>query len=232
MSRCASGIALAVGLALSTGAVGQVTFVETFTSGNEGGWTFGADSFIDPDGGNPGAFLHVTQLDTFAPSPGTTEESIFTGDYRAQQVTALGVDLITFDVDFSAAERPLSPILISDNGTPFNFADDWGAYTLGDAFVPVVGDPWTSFDFEIPAQELSLPADWQFIQFGPEAPAPDWNALITDVSRIEFFYGDPTMFFIFQMWDLGLDNPRITYVPEPATGLLLGLAALLLRRRR
>ena len=34
---------------------------------------------------------------------------------------------------------------------------------------------------------------------------------MVDVSTVGFFYGDPTYFFIFQMWQLGLDNPRITW---------------------
>ena len=27
---------------------------------------------------------------------------------------------------------------------------------------------------------------------------PDWNQLVEDVAQVRFFYGDPTMFFIFQ----------------------------------
>jgi hypothetical protein len=44
----------------------------------------------------------------------------------------------------------------------------------------------------------------------------DWNELVIDVARIGFFYGDPTNFFIFQMWDVGLDNVRISYEPAIA----------------
>jgi len=34
---------------------------------------------------------------------------------------------------------------------------------------------------------------------------------MADVAAVGFFYGDPTYFFIFQMWQLGLDNPRIAW---------------------
>jgi hypothetical protein len=49
------------------------------------------------------------------------------------------------------------------------------------------------------------------VQFGSASPEPDWDALMGNVSTVSYFYGDPTSFFIFQMWQLGLDNPRITW---------------------
>jgi hypothetical protein len=201
------------------------TFTETFDDGsNVGGWTFGSpNGFIDSSGGNPGPFYHDTFLDTYAPQPRTTVDSIFTGDYRANNVTSVGIDLVLFYVDFSADGRPLTVVLRSDNDTPADGSDDWAAYCIGERNVPLVGQGWISYDFAIPAQETSLPAGWEFILFGPGSPpSPDWNDLITDVDQLIFFYGDPTMFFIFQAWDLGLDNPRITYGAEPCFGDLDG----------
>ena len=201
------------------------TFIETFDGGsNVGGWTFGSpNGFIDPSGGNPGPFYHDTFLDTYAPQPRTTVDSIFTGDYRANNVISVGIDLILFYVDYSAAGRPLTVVLRSDNDTPADWSDDWAAYYIGDQNVPLVGEGWISYDFATPSQETSLPAGWEFILFGPSSPpSPDWNDVITDVDQLIFFYGDPTMFFIFQVWDLGLDNPRITYEPELCFGDLDG----------
>jgi len=205
----------------------ETTFVETFEGGgNEGDWTFGSpNGFIDSVGGNPGAFFHDPYLDTFAPQPRTTVvgDSEFTGDYRAQGVMSVGIDLKTFYVDFSADGRPLSVILVSDNDTPYDYYDDWGAYVIGDLNVPRPGEGWLSYDFDIPAQATELPPDWSFIAFGPDSPSePDWNDLITDVVQLRFFYGDPEMFFIFQVWDLGMDNPRITYEPPGPEGDLNG----------
>jgi len=37
----------------------------------------------------------------------------------------------------------------------------------------------------------------------------DIIALVNDVSQITFFFGDPEMFFMFQIWWIGVDNPRI-----------------------
>jgi hypothetical protein len=193
----------------------ETTVVETFDGGsNQGGWSFGTgNEVIESTGGNPGAYLHDSFVDTFAPQPRTSlgKDSPFTGDFRARRVSSVGIDLITYDVDFSADGRPLTVMLISDNRTPSDFSDDWAAYSIGAANVPRPGQGWLSYDFAIPSQETSLPAGWNTIAFGPNSPAnPDWNAAITQVAQLRYFYGDPELFFIFQAWDLGMDNPRIT----------------------
>jgi len=221
-------VCLTAGFALAGN--GTITFTETFDNGsNEGNWTFGIPEIETHQraGGNPGWWLHSTCnglncLDTFAPQPRTTpmgDVNEFTGNYRERQVTNIGIDLQTLYVDFSAGGRPLTVILVSDNGNPGDFSDDWGAYYIGSENIPLVGEGWKKFDFDIPSQETELPDGWQFITFGPNAPAPDWNVLIEDVSQLRFFYGDPELFFIFQQWELGMDNPRITYVDCPAADL-------------
>lgn len=202
-------LSLCLGLA---GAAVAEEFIETFDGGsNIGGWTYFAPvESIEESGGNPGAYLRADGLDTFAPQPRTVGESVFTGDFRARNVQSLGIDLATFYVDFSAAERPCSLLLHSDNGTPDNFDDDWAAYRLGpDVSEP--GEGWQSFDFAVPSQETAWPDGWSSVQFGGSSPEPDWDALMGNVTTVSYFYGDPTYFFIFQMWQLGLDNPRITW---------------------
>lgn len=208
---------------LLAAAADAATFTESFTGGsNHGGWTFGTtNGRIETPGGNPGTYFHDPFVDSFAPQPRTTwgVESEFTGNYRERNVTAVGVDLVIFRVDFSAAERPLTVMLISDNGTPNNFNDDWAAYQIGDLNVPTPGQGWRSFSFEIPSQSQTLPAGWSTIAFGPNSPtSPDWNDVITDVDQLRFFFGNPEFFFIFQAWDLGLDNPSITTQAAIARG--------------
>jgi hypothetical protein len=196
------------------------TFIETFDGGsNTGGWTFHVSTQqIRPSGGNPGAHLHCTDLDAYAPQPGTTQPSIFTGSYRGAGVTAIGVDLLTVQVDFSAEDRPLTLMLYSNNGTPGNTNDDWAAYNMGPN-VPLPGEGWKSYDFAVPSTATSLPAGWLTLPLGASSPPnPDWNLLMTGVAAAGYFYGDPQMFFVFQMWELGLDNPRITCGDPASTG--------------
>src|SRR5262245_6638437 len=85
------------------------SFVEGFETGtNTGNWSFfgfldNGIEVVEASGGHPGAFLHSTGaglgcLDTFAPEFRTEAgvESIFTGDYRAQNVSSLGIDAAIF----------------------------------------------------------------------------------------------------------------------------------------
>lgn len=193
---------------------GADTYVDTFETGSsQGGWTFGLPPVYPTTGGNPGRFLRVDNLDTFAPQPRTAMSvNPFTGNFRERNVVRIGVDLKTFDVDFSAAERPCTLLLYNNNGTPSNTNDDWAAYFMGED-IPLEGQGWKSYTFDVPSQETTLPAGWKTIQFGSASPTPNWNTVIQDVDRIVFFYGDPELFFIFQQWDLGLDNVFIETAP-------------------
>ena len=188
------------------------TFTETFDGGsNVGGWSYFPQEQVEPAGGNPGAYLHAWGLDTYAPWPATSDPtSIFCGDYRTAGVTGIGIDLIVHAVDFSAEGRECTLTLRADGGTPDDASDDWIAYVLGE-FIPEPGDGWRSFAFDVPSQSEVWPAGWQSLALGPDAPDPDWAALMADVAEVGFHHGDPSMFFIFQMWDLGLDNASITF---------------------
>jgi hypothetical protein len=214
---CVFLVGLAFGQAAQAG-----TFVENFDAGaaHVGGWTYGITPTYPTTGGNPGKYQRTQNIDTFAPQPRTgASGTIFTGNYREANVTSVGIDLATFAVDFSAAGRPLTVILVSNNGTPTNSNDDWGAYKIGSTNVPIPGQGWLSYNFEIPSQSTTLPEGWDYIQFGAGSPPnPDWNNVITNVSQLRYFYGDPKLFFIFQNWTVGLDNARITTEPVQIPG--------------
>lgn len=204
---------LTVGLTVLLAATAPAeTFTETFDGGsNVGGWSYFPQEQIEPEGGNPGAYLHAWGLDTFAPWPSTTDPtSVFCGDYRSAGVTTIGVDLITIAVDFSAEGRNCTLMLRDDNDTPEDISDDWVAFTLGE-FIPEPGEGWRSFTFEVPSQSDTWPDGWDSMTLGGNAPEPDWAALMADVDEVGFHHGDPLMFYIFQMWELGLDNPTITF---------------------
>jgi hypothetical protein len=181
--------------ALASPAAAQLPFVETFDGGsNVGGWTLGPPPQLLATGGNPGGY-HYTLVDTFAPQPRTSGASVFTGDWRAQGVRSVGIDLRTVSTQFPF-DRELTLMLGNDNGTPANTADDCLVYFLGTRRVPQVAEGWRSFDFFVDAASATMPAGW--LPYGTcTDPDSAWNKVITDVSYVQYFYGDPTFFFIF-----------------------------------
>lgn len=201
----------------------KLTFTEGFETGsNTGSWSFFGDptlglEVIETSGGHPDAFWHslcgqgLACLDTFAPQFRTQlgVDSIFTGDYRDQGVTTLGVDLAIFGPAGVTTEgRPLSLVLRSDGNTPDEFGDDVVVYRLGGANIPRENGNWRSYRFQVPSSRTTLPAGWHVLQGTGDAEA-DWNLVIQDVSQVEFFFGNPEFFFIFQQWELGVDNLSI-----------------------
>jgi len=194
---------------LTVAATGSYT--ESFEGTNVGGWTWGFGDTVPAFGGNPGAYLRTNGLDTFAPTPRTTTAANeFTGDYRARGVTSVGVDLKTDFAAFGTGGRPCTLMLIHDNGTPGTQLDDTAAYFMG-SNIPAEGAGWISYDYDVPSQETDLPSGWLLLNMGDSgAPANHtWEQVMQSVSRVQFFYGNPTYFFIFQQWTLGMDNVRI-----------------------
>ena len=200
---------------LATPAFATGTSVPFDNAVNVGGWTYGPPSSFPSSGGNPGWWLNAAP-DTFAPQLRTTSlHSPFTGNWRSDEVVSVGVDLITVSTQFPAS-RPLSVILTGGGGCRI--------YFVGSNLVPQPGAGWKGFDFVIPSQSMTMPAGWAVLD-GPCAdPNAAWNAVITDVTQVNFFYGDPTFFFIFDIWNVGADNPRIYSDPFEDQGL--GLAGI------
>jgi hypothetical protein len=198
--------------ALATG----TSLIDTFTGGvNTGGWTYGPPHVFEAAGGNPGAWLHQPLVDTFAPQLRTTSSvSDFTGDWRARDVISVGVDLITVSTQFPALRECT---LMLSNGS-------CQVYFLGTEFVPQPGTGWKSFDFDVDSQSTTLPAGWTVLNSCGDDDAT-WNAVITNVTEVRYFYGDPTFFFIFDQWNVGADNARIFC--DPWEDLRHGLAGTL-----
>jgi hypothetical protein len=184
-----------------------------FSSANLGNWRWGGpNEAVVASGGFSGAYLRSTDLDTFAPQLSTQGSSAFTGDYRAAQVTSLGVDLQSYAIDFpTSCGRPLSLLLENDNGTPGNFNDDVYVYFLLPLSVPCIDGLWHGYSVDVPSQSAVLPAGWAVDPNWTGTPDAAWNRVIGAVTRVRWFYGDPTFFFIFQMWTIGADNPRIGF---------------------
>jgi hypothetical protein len=200
---------------------GLTTFTENFENGNNtGGWTFGnAADAIEPSGGNPGSFLRNDSLDTIGPRARTGDgvTSVFTGDYRARAVTAAGIDLSILRVDTTSQGRPVTLMLYSDADTPEDATDDCTVYFIGGKPAPPANGHWARYRFRIASDSLTLPNRWQVSSCAGRSDDAAWNLTISDVDRLSYYMADPELFYIFQMWDVGIDNPTISYgTPDPA----------------
>jgi hypothetical protein len=217
-----ASILFLVALATAPSARAQ-SYTETFTNGtNAGAWTFGnAADTVETSGGNPGYYLHNPNVDTFAPQPrtGAGVQSAFTGDYRTRRVASLEVDLKTHSTQFNF-ERQLSLILEGDAGTPGDPNDDCSVYIVTNQLVPQVAEGWKHFSVPVPSQSTTLPLGWNVLGNCAGTPDATWNAVITDVDRVRWFYGDPTFFYIFDVWNVGMDNARV--VEEIGAGTCFG----------
>lgn len=197
------------------------TFTENFAHhSNVGAWTFGNTHFerIEGTGGNPGAFYHNDFLDSIGPRARTTlgVTSVFTGNYRERGVFSVGADFVLFYVDFTSVGRPLTLFLYSDNGTPDDTSDDCRVYRQPGPAAPTPNSKWKSYSFDIPVNSETLPPSWEVTQCGTRTDDEAWNLVIEDVDQLSFFWVDPELFYILQVWDVGLDNPTITWgTPDP-----------------
>ncbi len=207
---------LYVAVAVWTPLQAQTVFTEPFDSLHpEGEWSWGTGTeLLLEDGGNPGTYLHEYNY-TDLPQARTLQgaDTLFHGDYRAAQVSMLGIDLQVFYSE-TAAEGVLSLMLVHDNNTELDYSDDWAAYTTGMPF-PQTGEGWLSYQFNVPSAATTRPAGWTILELGDRAPAnPSWNTLITSVSQVRFCLGDPSKAQDSGLWEVGMDNATLTYGAE------------------
>ncbi|MFT7679183.1 MAG: hypothetical protein ACI8QC_003183 [Planctomycetota bacterium] len=196
---------------------------DDFDSGtNPNGWSFGVTTpdVVEPNGGNPGGYLHNPFVASFAPIVQNDENipSAFTGDFRAAGVTRISVDAITNSVNFGNTGFEFSMVLRDTKGTP-QFDDDDYAYYVGPEG-PQEGNGWKSFIFDVPSQSTdAVPAGWKGGWAGDGEnfrPGVEWSDIITNVDRVEFWWLNPSFFAIIQNWDVGIDNVTVE------TGLSIG----------
>lgn len=210
---------------------------EPFNDGsNEGGWGFLCPgSFIDDDGGNPGPFMRAAGMEHFAPMARTCGRapSVFKGDYRSANVFSISVDFKTFSASSTTVDRPLTLVLVNHAGTPGDISDDWYVFYVGKQNIPPVatgserGDGWVRYHFDVPSHSPTLPPPYSGAEgqsgwvaavgevFAPaEDPDAVWNTVIQNVDEVIFWWHDPRYFAIFQMWDVGMDNPSLAMCVE------------------
>jgi len=187
-------------------------FVETFDNGsNNGDWHLTTNPpTIEPDGGNPGAYLHAT-ADAAVPTwyvPLDTENTYFLGNFAAKQVGTLAFDINVFN-GVQVPDRAVTLDLNTTLGTG-DFGKGVDAYYVGrDISRLPVG--WHTYKFPVDAASVTIPAGWVVTKGnGKPGTDADWQALMQDVETVGVELGKPGFAYPFGIWDLGLDNARIT----------------------
>ena len=157
----------------------------------------------------------------------------------------LGVERAHDDYDVATSARPeevqrLFPhtvavgaqfgvILVIDGGVRVEVAtfraDDAYVCCVSGEKAPGVGEGWLSYGSPGPAASAVLPAGWAIDPNNTGAPDDVWNQVIEDVDQVLWWYGDPTFFFIFEQWGVGLDNPRVTFASAPVAYCTAGTSA-------
>ena len=211
--------------------VAAPVLADSFTEGYEGGsnvgnWTFGnpADA-IETEGGNPDAWFHNPNLDTFAPIFRTGYYGeMFTGNYVAMGVTQISGDFQTLSASNGTQGYPFALLLRNTYGNPNDVETDVYVYKVYDQ-CPMLDESWTHYDFAIPSDFEGalgeLPEGWEGGSYwtGGDIFPEDktWQEVISSVDRIEFWWFHPAWFGIFASWDVGSDNLTIEYGGSVAT---------------
>jgi hypothetical protein len=198
-------------LALAIPAV-RAGFVETFDNGsNNGDWHLTTNpATIEPDGGNPGPYLHAT-ADAAVPTwyvPFGTTGTYFLGNYAEKKVGTMAFDINIFS-GLEVPDRAVTLDLNTTLGTG-DFTKGVDAYYIGvDISKLPVG--WHTYEFPVNATSTTIPPGWVVTKGnGQPGTDADWQALVRDVETIGVELGEPGFFYPFWLWDLGLDNARVT----------------------
>ena len=187
-------------------------FVETFDNGgNEGDWhlTVSPPS-VEPDGGNPGAYLRAS-ADAAVPTwyvPIGTPTIYFLGDFVHTKVGTLAVDINIFS-GVEVPDRAVTLDLETTLGTG-DFTKGVDAYYIG-TDISTFPRGWQTYEFPINATSPTIPPGWVVTKGnGRPGTDADWQALMNDVETLGVELGQPGFFYPFGIWDLGLDNARVT----------------------
>jgi hypothetical protein len=189
-------------------------FVETFDGGSDDGdWHLTSDTgrllVIEPDGGNPGPYLHG-QVDSAIPTwyvPLDTAPTHFIGNYAAHEVGGMSFDLNIFD-GLQVPDRNVTLDLETTFGTG-DFSKGVEAYYIG-SDISRLPQGWHTYAFPLDSTSATIPPGWVVLKGnGKKGTDADWQALMQDVETLGVELGTPGYFYPFYFWDLGIDNVRI-----------------------
>lgn len=177
------------------------------------GWTFGVgpqNEGIEDINGNHVLHGNIDNWGvTIRSKDDGTNPWVGNKNYRTEGVVGFQFT-VAGTADFNTA-RQLTIFLLSDNGTPHDFSDDFGYYHTIDQWYFFNGRPRT-YSFPIPsqAQGKNPPAGWFPYSVNGQFPKDfSWDSVIADVDMLNVGLWKPDYFYSFQNHDMRIDNLRI-----------------------
>jgi hypothetical protein len=221
----------------------------TFDNGNEGWGVFFQNNgslgdFLEPGGGNPGAHLRWTMIDTFGGSFHNNTNPAFVGNYLDRNSPLhfqidVQIDFINFFGSPVARNLILELVDFNSPGSAYPYTSVW--YNLGSISAAQTNN-WTTFSVTIwDPTSSALPAGWGGTgaedpqTFEPILPpGRTFASVLANVAEIRFTTFEPGFFYGFTDFQIRYDNPTLIAVPEPnGAGLVvLGLLISWMRRYR
>ena len=217
--------ALFLPMILAAATVQATQVVDDFESGtnpNGWGWTNGGGGAftIEPDGGNPGAWLD-SGVPYFSDHPNLTA---YPSDGTALRAALASGQLVSASADFERLDtssvtncHPVYDLpstytlVLSDLHTiPSEPPTVIGAHTTDGPTSPLEGPfPWMSVSFTIPSGATETPPGW-VLDVPPDLNYT-WADLMHNIDGISFFVLAPDELTFDSCWQLGADNVVVTY---------------------
>ncbi len=239
--------AVAGALLATAGVAAAQTVTTTFSNGLEG-WEAmqgpGGTSGILPTGGAGDNGHHLrTVFNNFWIDFRNNTNQAFLGDYTQAPAVTISADVQVDQIEFffQPVSRPLTLELRNYDlaeGTPYPYVSVWYVF---DQISSATHNDWTHFSVTIgDTSATDLPAGWG--GYGDEDPdtyepilpaGVTFTDVISNVQEIVWATIQPGMFSGFVDYNIGFDNPTVSFIPAPSAAmLLLGAGAFGAARRR
>jgi hypothetical protein len=218
-------IAVASLLILAVAAAHAAEVVDDFESGtnpNEWGWTNGGGGAftIEPDGGNPGAWLDSgapyfsdhPNLTAYPPAGSTLRDALASGTLVSASVDIERLDTSGVEGCHPVYDLPSTfTLMLSDLHTvPSEPPTVIEAHTVDGPESPLEGPfPWMNVSFAIPSDASAVPPGW--VLNAPPELGYTWADLMHNIDGISFFVIAPDEFTFDSCWQLGADNVTVVY---------------------
>jgi hypothetical protein len=215
-------------LTFAGSALAQAPVIADFEGGvNNGDWTWGnAADYVATTGGNPGGYFgNDNQMTAFPVLRSGWDAPGFSGDLT--NAVRISADLQTIASSNQYIGEYYFCVFFRNNmGTPSDITDDVFVYIDPYQYDnPDVGEGWKHYEFDLPfdfqGAPGEVPAGWvggNYYSGNTQLPSDvTFQDVVSNVSRIEFWYNHPDWAAIFATHHTAVDNIVLDFDAPVAT---------------